>query len=280
MDRPTAVAFNIGPNSKYIISTSGRFSSMQRYKKLLQDLLQLDIVYLPISSGDLANPKIDPQKFVWALRGLPCIGGAISRDIKQTVMPYLDIIDDLALSVQSVNTVIRKNDILIGYNTDALGFKIAIEWGLREYKIEAKSAVCYGYGGVSSVVISVLKGFGMKVYLTGRRTVEVARVAANYGIEIWDNQDVDLFVNAAPVTGEPLTNAVGFLDSLNKSKIAFDHEMPGIFLRDYCLNNGIHHISGEKMYVPQMHAQWSLLLEGLTDVSMLPQLLKEASVNI
>lgn len=79
------VSFNIGPNTRYIISTSGRISSLRRYKTLLQDELQLDIAYLPVHSMIASEPKIDPEQFVWTLRGLPCIGGAISRDIKETV---------------------------------------------------------------------------------------------------------------------------------------------------------------------------------------------------
>jgi hypothetical protein len=79
------VSFDIGPSTRYIISTSGRVSSLRRYKKLLQDELKLDIAYLPIHSMIASEPKIDPEKFVWTLRGLPCIGGAISRDIKESV---------------------------------------------------------------------------------------------------------------------------------------------------------------------------------------------------
>ena len=79
------VSFSIGPNTRYIISTSGRVTSLLRYKRLLQDELHLDIAYLPIHSMNTSEPKIDPEKFVSTLRGLPCIGGAISRDIKETV---------------------------------------------------------------------------------------------------------------------------------------------------------------------------------------------------
>ena len=79
------VSFDIGPNTRYIISTSGRVSSLLRYKKLLQDELNLDVAYLPSHSMSALDPKIDPQNFVWTLRGMPCIGGAISRDIKEAV---------------------------------------------------------------------------------------------------------------------------------------------------------------------------------------------------
>ena len=40
---------NVGAGTRYIISTSGRASSIRRYERLLQELLQLNMAYLPIS---------------------------------------------------------------------------------------------------------------------------------------------------------------------------------------------------------------------------------------
>jgi shikimate dehydrogenase len=253
-------------------------SSVLRYNKLLREILGLDIAYVPINSGDDLNQKINPQQFAWALRGMPCIGGAISRDIKQSVMSYLDEIDPLALEVQSVNTVLRVGSILKGYNTDAIGFKIAIEWGKSALGAEVRTAVCYGYGGVSSVVVAVLRSLDIKVFLIGRRLDEAERVAAKLGVEVWNGEPVDLFVNAAPVTDSPLHEAVHFIDALKTSKIAFDHEMPGTRMKEYCEDNGILHISGEKMYYPQMIAQWKLFLGSLVNTSNMEQLLQRASV--
>ena len=60
------VEFKVGANTQYIISTSGRATSMRRYRTLLQDMLHLDVAYLPISSQD---GKIAPERFVMPLRG-------------------------------------------------------------------------------------------------------------------------------------------------------------------------------------------------------------------
>jgi shikimate 5-dehydrogenase len=67
----------------------------------------------------------------WDTRGLNSIGGAISKDIKHAVLEHLDEIDESAQEVQSVNTVLRKpgTNILVGYNTDAHGFRQAITRG-------------------------------------------------------------------------------------------------------------------------------------------------------
>jgi shikimate 5-dehydrogenase len=173
-----------------------------RYKKLLQDILKLDIAYIPISSNISGEAKIDPQCFSYTLRGMPCIGGAISKDIKHSIIPFLDRVDEFAERIGSVNTVIVKNGLLVGYNTDYIGFKEAITAGIRKSGIEVKTAVCYGYGGVASVVTNALKDLNIEVYLIGRSN-ETAEARANeLKVHYWNNQKCDLFVNATPASGK------------------------------------------------------------------------------
>lgn len=257
---------SVGINTKYILSTSGRLASLNRYNKLLETILSQNIVYLPFSSGDETLTEISPQKFASALRSLPCIGGAISKDIKHGIIPYLDEIDESAEIVKSVNTVLVRNGKLIGYNTDMLGFRAAIQCGINKSQQNVKSAVCYGYGGVVSVVVHILKELGLQVYIIGRN-LDKARMRANeMEAQLWESHlsgSIDLFINAAPVTDQPLELAPNFLESVKECKVVFDHELNGKYLRDYCDENSIFHIPGTAMYYPQMVAQWSLFLDFL-----------------
>jgi shikimate 5-dehydrogenase len=201
------VPIKISPYTKYIISTSGRLSSIKRYNILLQTILGLDMAYLPINNHE--NGPIDPRDFVNTLRGMNCIGGAISRDIKHSVIEHLDEVEDFAAKVGSVNTVLvrrtaEKRSSLYGFNTDALGFRLAIQNSLNLLAIPVTKAVCYGYGGVTSVVvqvspeigfstlfslnlfmvIKVLKSMGIQTYICGRRLDEAARRATELGAEV------------------------------------------------------------------------------------------------
>jgi shikimate 5-dehydrogenase len=268
----------IGPTTKFIISTSGRVSSIMRYKILLQDILNADIAYIPISTNCVINTKINPQNFANILRSMNCIGGAISKDIKHTIIPFLDNIDELAAMVQAVNTVLVRDDKLIGYNTDALGFRIAIVNALEQHSIIVTKAVCYGYGGVTSVVVSVLKSLGIEVYICGRRLDEAGRRASELSAKVWseDCSDIQLFVNAAPVSSTPLNEAVNFLTAVQGCRIVFDHEMPGEYLKQYCEDNNIKHISGYEMYYPQMYEQWKMFLNGLINPNDIEHLIQEA----
>jgi len=284
---------HISASSAYILSTSGRELSMRRYTALLQTVLGLDVVYMPISSGSDKDPAIDPSAFAAALRGLNCIGGAISRDIKNSIIPFLDEVDDTARSINSVNTVIVRADEgrkkrLIGYNTDALGFKLAIAKSLPALPRGIKRALCYGYGGVTLTVVAVLRELGAEsIFITGRRKDEAKRRAEELGVEVWEDNvsdnlsvpPIDLFVNAAPVTNAPLDQASNFLSALDSSRcpLVFDHELEGVFLIDYCRQKGIAHISGKAMYEPQRDSQWALFLSRFNvEEGQLPALFAKA----
>lgn len=263
----------IGPETRLIISTSGRMSSLKRYQKLLQEVLQLDIAYVPIISD---SGKIEPEKFAGAIRGMSAIGGAISKDIKNKIIPHLDQVDEVGKKVNAVNTVIRKGNRLIGYNLDAFGFRKAIEKGIADSGINIRTAVVYGYGGVFNVVYHVLNEMDIEVCLTGRRPEAVQERAAAFGIEAFDGHPKDLFVNATPVSDAPLKEAKNFLEALRGSKMAFDHQMPGDYLRRYCEENNICHLPGTAMYYPQMYKQWTLFLEDHIDTDKLPEQIAEA----
>lgn len=276
------VSVRISATTKYIISTSGRPKSLRRYRYLLQELLGLDVAYIPISSP---HGKIDPACFTNTIKGMNCIGGAISKDIKNAVIPFLDEIDELAKQVQSVNTVVRlSNDKLKGYNTDALGFKHAITTGIARAQIKVKTAIVYGYGGVSSVVFHVLQQLGIEVHVTGRNLERAAARAKEFNVFFFDPKQhsdkcFDLFVNATPVTDRPLDNAGNFLEALHGCKVAFDHEMPGQCLADYCMEKNVVHIPGTEMYYPQMRMQWQFFLQGIVPQAEIAGLLMEADRN-
>ena len=270
------IEVSIGPETVYIISTSGRISSLKRYRALLSKVLEIDVVYLPLTHHD--NGKVDPKRFASALRGLPCIGGAISKDIKHSIIPFLDEIHEDALKIGSVNTVIVTNGFLKGFNTDALGFEKAIKEGIQATGFEVRKAVCYGYGGVASVVTTVLKKLGITVYLTGRNRSSAESRSHELEVQCWSTEQCDLFVNATPASEKPLEEATNFLSALNGCKIAFDHEMPGAYLTEYCKLHDIYHIKGTDMYYPQMYAQWSLFLSPLVPSieSRIPSLIQQA----
>lgn len=74
----------------------------------------------------------------------------ITNPYKQEIIKYLDEIDVEAKKIGSVNTIIKKDNKLYGYNTDLYGFKKTIE----KYNImlKNKSILILGNGDRKSVV--------------------------------------------------------------------------------------------------------------------------------
>ena len=122
---------------------------------------------------------------------------------KETVIPYLDEIDEAARAIGAVNTVVNRGGKLYGYNTDFLGMR---ELMLREGIDPAgKKVLVLGSGGTSKTAMTVAKSLGASVVLQVSRqkrddciTYEEART---------EHADAEIIINATPVGMYPNTDA-------------------------------------------------------------------------
>jgi shikimate dehydrogenase len=89
------------------------------------------------------------------LRGPQNLGANVTVPHKEAVLPLLDEVDGLASSIGAVNTIVKKGDKLVGFNTDAYGFVEALEKEGR-FDPEGKKVVLLGAGGVARAVSFVL----------------------------------------------------------------------------------------------------------------------------
>ena len=114
---------------------------------------------------------------------------------KKTVMPYLDIVDEKAKEIGSVNTIVNKNGTLYGYNTDYFGFLKTLE--KTDFNPENKKALVLGSGGASLSIRQALADLGAKEVITISRKGE-----NNYG-NISKHSDAAVIVNTTPVGKYP-----------------------------------------------------------------------------
>ena len=99
------------------------------------------------------------------LRYMNFAGFAVTKPNKVEVLKYLDELDPLCEKMGSSNTVVKKGDKLIGYNTDGIGFYTAI----TKDGVDTKDCTvfCFGAGGVGRAMCSVLAYYGVKkLYIT------------------------------------------------------------------------------------------------------------------
>ncbi|HIH7964880.1 TPA: shikimate dehydrogenase [Streptococcus suis] len=77
----------------------------------------------------------------------------LSMPYKQAVIPYLDDLTASARLIGAVNTVIHQNGLLIGHNTDGIGFFKSLE-KLRGFQVRNKRLTILGGGGASTAIIA------------------------------------------------------------------------------------------------------------------------------
>ena len=126
----------------------------------------------------------------------------ITVPFKKMVIPFLDELSEEAKISQSVNTVYKKDNRIIGDNTDIEGFKCSLE--KTEPKIKNKKALILGAGGVVPSIIIALKRMQIeKIYLSNRTESKAMELKKNFPeIEIikWGvTLDSDIIINATSI---------------------------------------------------------------------------------
>lgn len=77
----------------------------------------------------------------------------LSMPYKQAVIPYLDDLTESARLIGAVNTVLHQDGLLIGHNTDGIGFFKSLET-LRAFRVRNKRLTILGGGGASTAIIA------------------------------------------------------------------------------------------------------------------------------
>tara|TARA_B110000971_G_C19850315_1_gene426780 strand:- start:21 stop:854 length:834 start_codon:yes stop_codon:yes gene_type:complete len=104
------------------------------------------------------------------------IGVNVTIPFKKLIIPFLDKLDFSAEETQSVNTLFKINNKIIGYNTDRNGFWETIKELYPQSEdssarpLEDKNIFILGAGGVTSSIISALKLLGANNIILSNRT--------------------------------------------------------------------------------------------------------------
>ncbi len=114
---------------------------------------------------------------------------------KQTVIPFLDEISDIAKRINAVNTIVNRNGKLYGYNTDYFGMKALIErLGLV---FQNKKVLILGTGGTSKTAQVVAYDLGASQILTVSRCKSERYIT--YDEALKNHADAQIIINTTPV---------------------------------------------------------------------------------
>ena len=141
----------------------------------------------------------DIKEIISEVRNGKIEGINITIPFKKSVINFLDQLTPLAKEAQSVNTVFKKDNKIIGDNTDIGGFERSLKH--INYSVKNKKIFILGAGGVAPSIIVALRRLGVAKITLSNRTKEKAedlkKIYNDLDIVDWgQTPDFDMIVNA------------------------------------------------------------------------------------
>lgn len=167
--------------------------------------MNLDICYIPfrVSPDSLADA-------VRAVRSLNLLGVNITVPHKEKVIASLDAVDEEASFIGAVNTIVNRDSILTGYNTDGRGFMSS----LMEEGIDPrdKRILIIGTGGACRAISFYLCQHASRLFLfdidrarAEKLAQDLSRIRETVTLlgRLEESGQPDIIVNATPLGLRP-----------------------------------------------------------------------------
>ncbi|HSJ89815.1 MAG TPA: shikimate dehydrogenase [Anaerolineales bacterium] len=133
---------------------------------------------------------------------------------KQNVMQFLDELTPTAQAIGAVNTIHRRDNKLIGDNTDAPGFLSDLHRFLGEKPSSSAHrplSLVLGAGGAARAIVYALVQDGWDVSIAARRLEQADELAGQFehistvewGVQTFQAPNIELIVNTTPVGMTP-----------------------------------------------------------------------------
>ena len=146
-------------------------------------------------------------------------GVNVTVPFKKSVIPFVDELTSLAKITQSVNTIYKENDKIVGHNTDVGGFELALK--KISYNFKNKKIFILGAGGVVPSIIVALKKMKVSKIILSNRTKKKSNdlkiIFKDLEILNWgETPDFDVIINATS------------LGLKNEDEIKLDYDQIGL----------------------------------------------------
>jgi 3-dehydroquinate dehydratase / shikimate dehydrogenase len=214
----------------------------------------LNALYLNFLCDNLKNFFNEYQSYFSGL--------SVTIPFKKEIIPYLDSIDEKAEIIGAVNTIVRKNGKLIGYNTDYIGF---IE-SLKKYiNPKNKRVVILGSGGSARAVLVSLLEKNNEITILSRNLENAKKLADEFGcpygeLSEFKEHTPQILVNCTPVGMYPDVKSSPVKLSKLKNCVVYDLIYNPYYtkLLADAVENGNSIVSGFEMFLRQAQEQYGL----------------------
>jgi len=143
--------------------------------------------------------EADIKEIISEVRNGKIDGINVTVPFKKSVIPFIDELSSEAKESESVNTIYKENNKVLGHNTDISGFELAIRG--KGYDIKDKKVFILGAGGVvPSIIIALKKMEVAKIVLSNRtkkKAEELKKIFSNLEIVNWGEiPEFNMIINA------------------------------------------------------------------------------------
>jgi shikimate dehydrogenase len=196
------------------------------------------------------------KEAVQGIRGLDILGVSVTLPFKTEVMEYLDEIEEGAYRIGAINTIWNDQGRLKGFNTDWIGFVLALK---KHTIIQDRRFLVIGAGGAARGIIYGLIREGGEPILVNRTVSKAEALAREFGCSFVLASEIkkvraEGLINTTPVGMSPLTEASPWSgDDLNRFPVVMDiiyNPLQTRLLKE-AHEAGCQTISGLEMFVHQ-----------------------------
>ena len=195
----------------------------------------------------------------------------VTVPFKKTVIPFLDELSIEANETQSVNTIYLNNGKIIGHNTDAAGFELAIKYS--KYDLNNKRIFILGAGGVvPSIIFSLNKMKPSKIILSNRTKEKAENLKDLFKyVEIvnWGEMpNFDMIINATSIGLKENDEIKIDFSNIGQNKIFYDviYNPQETKLLKKANDLGHRTENGKMMFIYQAHQAFTLWHKIMPDI--------------
>lgn len=155
----------------------------------LIDKYKINLTYLPF--------EVKPENLKFFIRGVRSINNIVGLNItvpfKAVFLPYIQKLSQEAKEVGAVNTLLKKDEVLWGFNTDVYGFEKSLKINFPKFQIKEKQALILGAGGASRAVVYSLLKQKIKKIIILNRTLKNAGNIKNHFSRYLKTSEIKMF---------------------------------------------------------------------------------------
>jgi 3-dehydroquinate dehydratase/shikimate dehydrogenase len=246
----------------------------------------MDAIYVPFRV-----PFDTLGQFVEDVPRLGIRGLSVTIPHKEGIAKFLTKVDPAVKGIGAVNTVLFKDDQVLGYNTDYKAAMDCLENALggaakpgKPSPLENKRVLVLGAGGVARAVMYGLQRRGAKTTIASRTKSRAQYLADSFGARCVEWQarhisDTEVIVNCTPVGMHPNVDETPFNKShLKPAMVVFDtvYNPESTLLLKEARSHGCRIVTGVEMFIRQAALQFLLFTGKEAPEPLMRETLKRA----